>query len=387
MQENRKKRIPGIHSYIAVINELRQELDKVSGSIGDLKEKISAIYKQEREDSPRNNLYKRLEELMGEIKGLKESRTRAFDTKTEVLNLYGDVKSDLNPEKGRKKPMTAAEIDARMKEINLKLIADRCNSSMEKAFEAEIEMLRRQKKDIGALEQKSKLVLEMRGKLDVLNAEIKELNQKISERQAVVDGIKAELKELSDQGRNKNPVVEGHEKNIAALKTRKADLSEKIKAQQEEIRKKEIENERFLEEISLARALEKQKDNLRQRIGSLEEQKNALFSEQAQLDPSKFDSIIFGIERLDVSRKISLPINLALHLNQHRIPIPVSADQLGSTVEQLRCQKKSFASKVAERQKEFETRISELDRKISEEKSVLSGMPPTDSRLQRFRHD
>lgn len=387
--ESKRKRIPGIHSYIAVINELRQELGKVTGAINELRDKISAVYKQEKENSPKNNLYKKLDELSVEIKGLKDSRAKAFDEKNEVLGAYGDVKNELHPEKGRnKRPLTADEIDARMKEINLNLISHKHDTKAEKDFEAEVESLRRQKRDIGALEQKTRMALEMKGKLDVLSGEIKELNQRIGQRQTVVDGIKAELKEINDQNKTKNPAVDGYEKSIQGLKNRKNELSEKIRIQQEEIRKKEIEHDRFLEEMSLAQALEKQKEELKQKIGRLEEQKNDLFEEKAKFDPSKFDSVIFGIERLDLSgKKISLPINLALHLSQYKIPLPVCASQVKPTVDLLRTQKEKFAGQVLEKQKEFESKISDLDKKISEEKKTLFGMPPTDVRLLKFRRD
>lgn len=387
--ENRRKRIPGIHSHIAVINELREELNKVNSSINDLKDKVSGVYKQEKENSPKNNLYKKLDELNVEIKSLKDSRSIALNSKNEILNVYDNIKSELQPEKGKgKKLMSGSEIDVRMKEINLKLIANKHDPKSEKAFEAELENLKRQKRDIGALEQKNKTAIEMKSKLDGLNGEIKEYNQKITERQSIIDGIKVELKDLNDQSKSKNPVIDGYERNIQALKNKKNELSEKIKIQQEEIRKKEVEYDKFLEEMSLAQALEKQKDELKQRVNKLEEQKNLIFDEQAKLDPSKFDSIIFGIEHLDFSSgKISLPIDLALHLSQYKIPIPISVDQIKPTIELLKSQKKNFGDQVIEKRREFENKISELDKRIFEEKKLLSNMPPTDIRLLKLKRD
>ncbi|ADM12660.1 uncharacterized protein Eint_111610 [Encephalitozoon intestinalis ATCC 50506] len=386
-QENRKKRIPGIHSYLAVIGELRQELGKVNESINDLRDKISAIYKQERENSPKNNLYKKLEELGNEIKALKEDRSKAFNSKNDVVGVYENVKSEIQPEKG-KKMMSAQEIDARMKEINLKLISSKCDSKTEKIFEMEMENLRKQKKNIGMMEQKSKLAVDMKAKLDSLNAEIKDLSQKIAERQSVVDGIKAELKEISDQGKPKNPAVEGYEKNIQILKAKRSDLSEKIKAQQEKIREKEVEYDKFLEEMAIAQALEKQKEEIKQRINALEEQKNILSKEESKLNPSKFDSIIFRMGSLNLSgEKISLPVDLALYLSQHKIPIPTSPSQVEPTIETLKSQKENFANQVVEKRKEFESKISDLERKISEEKKTLMEMPPTDIKVLKFKRD
>ncbi|UYI26379.1 hypothetical protein J0A71_01g01990 [Encephalitozoon cuniculi] len=385
--ENRRKRIPGIHPYLAVIGELRQELGKVTASINDLRDKISAIYKQERENSPKNSLYKKLDDLSNEIKALKENRSKVFNSKSEVLGAYENVKSEIQPEKG-KKMMSAQEIDGRMKEINLKLISSKCDLKTEKMFEAEIENLRKQRKNIGMLEQKSKLAVEMKGKLDVLNAEIKELNQKIAERQSIVDGIKSELKEISDQGKPKNPVVDGYEKNIQALKSKRGEISEKIKTQQEKIREKEIEYDKFLEEISIAQALERQKEEIMQRIHGLEEQKNILSKEESKLDPSKFDSIIFRMGSLSLSgEKVSLPVDLALYLSQHKIPIPTCANQMKPTIEVLKSQKESFSNQVTEKRKEFEGKISDLERKIAEERKILLGMPPTDVRLLKFKRD
>lgn len=388
-QENRRKRIPGIHSYIAVINELRQELGKVTESMNELREKISLVYKQEKENSPKNNLYKRLEEVSVEIRELKEGRSRAFDERSETLREYEGLKNELQPVQGKgRKLLTAGEIESRMKEIHLKLISSKHDAKMEKAFEAEIESLRRQKKDIGMVEQKSRLAMEMREKLDGLNVEIKEYNRKISERQGVVDEIRGELKELSEQSQGKSPVVDGYERSMQGLRSRRNELNEKIRGQQEEIRKKEIEYDKFLEEVSVAQAIEKQKEEVREKISKLEEQKNALSQEKAKFDASKFDTIIFGIERLcGVGEKISVPIDLALQLSQHRIPIPVSPSQVKSTVEALRCYKEDFASRVVEKHREFENKISELEQRICEEKKILVGMPPTDTRLLRSRRD
>ncbi|WEL39944.1 hypothetical protein PFJ87_11g01820 [Encephalitozoon hellem] len=386
-ENNRRKRIPGIHSCLAVINELRQELGKVTASINDLRDKISAIYKQERENSPKNNLYKKLDELASEIKSLKESRSKAFNLKSEALGTYETIKGEIQPEKG-KKMMSAQEIDSRMKEINLKLISTKCDSKTEKMFESEIENLRKQRKNIGMLEQKSKLALDIKAKLDSLNGEIKDLSQKIAERQSVVDGIKAELKEINDQEKPKNPVIEGYEKNIQAFKNKRNELSEKIKAQQEKIREKEIEYDKFLEEMAIAQALEKQKEEIKQRISALEEQKNALSKEESKLNPSRFDSIIFRMGSLDLSgEKISLPVDLALYLSQHKIPIPTSASQMKPTIEVLKSQKENFASQVVEKRREFENRIADLEKKISEERKVLMAMPPTDVRVLKFKRD
>lgn len=383
--EGRRKRVPGVHSHVAVINELRQELVKVNNSINELKDKISAIYKQEKENSPKNDLYRKLEELSTELKELKEGRSIAFNSKDEVSGSYDRIKNELNPEKGKgRRPINASEIDARMREVNLKLISDKQDPKAEKAFEAEIENLRRQKREIGTVEQKNKMAIEMKAKLDALNEEIKRSNKKISEKQSLLDEIRGEIKEINDQSK-KNPVVEGYEKNIQGLKSKKHELSERIKVQQEEIRKKELEHDKFLEEMSLAQALEKQKDDLRQKIGKLEEQKNTLSSEQAKFDPSKFDSVIFGVKRLGLSGgKVSVPIDLALHLNQCKISIPVSAEQIGPTIELLKSRKKSFSEEVVEKQKEFESKIFDLDRRISEEKRTLSNMPPTDIRILKF---
>ncbi|KAH9410703.1 hypothetical protein HK407_12g18350 [Ordospora pajunii] len=387
--ENRKKRVPGIHAHVAAINELRQELGRVNASVVELREKISAVYKNDSENEVKRGLYDKIEVLGKEISELKEQRQNAFEHKAKALDVYEKFKGDMQPEKGKVKMLSATDIDARMKEINMKLISSKHDSKTEKMFESEIEELRRQKKNIGMMEQKSRTLIEIRGNLDGLNAEIKDLTKRINQKQATINDLKVTIKEINDsQSTIKNPIVEGHEKSIKALKVKRNEISEKIKMQQEEIRKKEIEHDKFLEQLALAQAVEKQRDDVKQRIQKLEEKKNVFSSEECTLDPSKFDSVIFRMRAIDVSSgSVSLPVDLALYLSQFKIPIPSSAEQLESTISALRVQKENFASQVVGKREEIAAKISELDKKISEEKSILQGMPPSDVRLLKPKRE
>ncbi|KAM0671822.1 hypothetical protein OCOL_001264 [Ordospora colligata] len=387
--ENRKKRVPGIHAHLAAIKELNQESGRVDTSITELREKISAAYKNDSENEIKRELYEKIETLSNEIKELRAQRQSVFDQKTKALDVYQKFKAEMQPEKGKIKILSANEIDARMKEINMKLISSKHDSKTEKTFESEIQELRRQKKNIGMMEQKSRTLVEIRGNLDALDAEIKDMTKRLTQKQVTIDELKAKRKEIYDsQSSSKNPIIEGYEKNIKALKVKKNEINEKKKAQQEEIRKKEIEHDKFLEQLALAQAAEKQRDDVKQRIQKLEEKKNVLSNEECTLDPSKFDSVIFRMRAIDVSGgNLSLPIDLALYLSQFKIPIPSNAKQLESTISALKIQKESFAGQVVGKREEIAVKIAELDRKISEEKNILQSMPPSDVRLLKPKRE
>lgn len=388
-QEIKKKRVPSISAQIAAINALREELTKVSSGITENRDKIVAFYKKEREDSPKGELFKKLEELSASLKELKDARSKAFDAKNEITAIYGDMKSDITPDKTKKRPMTAAEIDEKIQEINFQLISTKITKKSEQAFSAELISLKQQRKELGAMEQKSKSVFEMKVKLDSLNAEIKDLSRAIAEKQAEIDVIKAELKTLSEQSKVKNPIVEGYERNIEALKIKKTELTDKIKAQQEEIKVKEIEHEKYLEVLAEATVVEKQKDSLRAKIAGFEAQKNVLIDEKNQLDPEKFDSVIYGIKQLSTGEdKIKVSVDLALALTKLKITIPLTKEQIPGTIASVEAKKQEFTNSIGEQVKEIESKLAKLDADILEEKKALEALPVTDARiLAKIRRD
>jgi uncharacterized coiled-coil DUF342 family protein len=386
--EVRRKRIPGVQANRTAISELKQELSRISSAVEDHNNKIREILRIERESSPRNELQARLDHIVAVLRDLKEQKAAELRNRTTLQNLYNELKGELAPEKGKGgKPMSVSEIDSKIKEIEFRIISDTLDVKTEDALVSEMQELKRKKQSLGATEQKSRTAFETKEKLDESYLDAKKLTEEINNKHKEADEVRGEIKKIAEQSKTKNPQVEAHEKNIQMLKAKREEISKKIAAQLDEIKKKEEEYHVLEKEIMLAKANEQRKDKIREKIHELEDEKNRLLSERGSCDPAKFDVVIVGLEQLCGRSTFALPGGLAFQVLQAGVKCPTKAEEVQSAVEELKTKQKEFARVVVDRVKDIDTKVSDLDKRILIEKKALEELPPTDTRLLRFRRD
>jgi uncharacterized coiled-coil DUF342 family protein len=386
--EMRRKKIPGIQANRAMIAELKQELSRISSSIEELNGKIREIQRMEREGSPKNDLMAQHDSILSKLRELKDKKAAELRNKNSLQTVYNEIKEELAPERGRGgKPMSVSDIDSKIKEIEFRIISDTLDVKTEDALASEIQELKRKRQSLGATEQRAKSAFETKSRLDESYLNIKQLTEEINRKQEEADEVRAEIKKINEKSRIKNPQIEMHERNIQALKARKEEVNKKITAQLDEIRKKEEEYNAFEKEILLARANEKRKDEIRERIQRLEGERGGLLAKKESCNPARFDAIISGLEHVSARSSFSLPADLFSQLFRAGIKCPTRPEEIGEAIQALKARQQESAEVAVDRAKEIDYEIAEVDKRILAEKKALEELPPTDARLLRPRRD
>ncbi|KAF9763944.1 hypothetical protein NGRA_0944 [Nosema granulosis] len=374
------KNIPGTKQLKNNLMDLKTELQKIIDSIKDISGKIEDTKRADAQNSPKAPLLAQRRTLNNEIKDLRASRREIFDQMKEIEDVYGDLGG-----KKEESRVSTDSIEKRLREINLEVMKFPHSSQKSKEIEDEIRQLKAKKINIESEQKKHEILKKAQEKFYSLKGSVREYNKEIAEKTSELQEINRSLEDLDAQETVVNPVIENFEKAIENLKAKKEDVQNKIKNIKEDLTKKREEFDKYLKMKATQEAYEKQKKAILDKIAELEERKEAFIAEQNSCDASKFDSVVFALNKFKAqSGTLSFPIDLVLSLTKFKVKIPSLSSQIPATISELETKKKDFLNTVTSRTKELEKKIAEVEDLIQQERNSIAAIPVVEIILPPF---
>lgn len=377
------KNIPGTKQLKTSLMDLKTELQKIIDTIKDISGKIEDTKRNDALNSPKAPLLAQRRTLNNEIKELRSSRRDIFDQLKEIENVYGDLGGKKEDHKGY---MSTDSIEKRLKEINLEVLKFPHSSQKSKEIEDEIKQLKAKKVNIESEQKKHEIIKKAQEKYYGLKNSVREYNKEIAEKNNTLQEVTKSLEDLDAQESSTNPAIENFEKQIENLKIKKEDVQNKIRALKEELTKKREEFDKYLKMKATQEAYEKQKKTILDKIAELEERKEAFLTEQNSCDSTKFDSVVYALNKFKTQKEgnVSFPIDLVLSLTKFKVKIPSQVSQIPSTISELESKKAHFLNTVTSRTKELEKKIAEVDELIQQERNTIASIPVVEISLPPF---
>ncbi|WUR02165.1 nuclear segregation protein BFR1-like [Vairimorpha necatrix] len=377
------KPIPGTRPFKQQLIECRQDLKKADEQIRDFERKIDEVKKNDAKNSPKAPLLIKRKELGFLIKDLNIKKKDLFEKINQIKETYGDLATKQVETKGF---ISTESIEKRLREINLEMLKFPCNAQKSKSYEDEIKDLKSKKMNIENEKKKHDVLRQVQDQLKNLNSSLSQVYKELKIKNSEMAEILNSIKEIESQENTKNPVIEGYEKNIENLKIKKEEINKKIIINQDEIAKKREEHQEFLQKKAEAEAYEKRRSDILEKIKDLEIKKESLENEKDKCDASKFDSVIFYLEKKlgEKEEKITFPLDIVMSLSEFKVTIPSEKKQISSTICQLKEKKNLFLEKVEIRKEELKVEIENILENINKEKGLLSDIPVMEVKLPPF---
>lgn len=376
-----QKGIPGTKPFRVQIVELKTELGKLDGQIGDYKKKIEAIKKNDANNSPMAPLIAKLKELTQDLSDLTSSKKECYDKINSLNETHGDfLKTPIEP----KGSITTESIEKRLKNINLDMLKYPCNAQKSKSYEDEIKDLKLKKINLEAEKKKHEALRQAQEEYKLLKAKLSEIYAKMDKKKADINEVKESMKGIKTE---KNPVIVGYEKIICDLEAKKEEINKKIALNQAEIAKKKVDYDEYLNKKSIAEAYEKRRIEICDKIREMETRKENMEDEKDKCDASKYDSVIFFLEKKTgkSDERITFPIDIVMSLSQFKVTIPSTVGQISETISQLNKKKMIFLETVVIRKGELKSEIEKIVEEISKEKALLAELPISEIKLPRLQ--
>lgn len=255
-------RKPDAAAYNAEQEEIKKEIDALNVKLSAVKEKISLATKGGSGNDRRTQLKEELDQIRAEQGDFKGGREKIL---AQVKSTEEGIKkkvSDLQAKKAKILFKTTAELDDHVKQLETRVESGSMKVLEEKRALAEINNLKRQRKNIEALQSDQDAIDADRAELDQLRTQLNNPETKaLSER---FDAVKKELDELkkeADEAYNsKNALFEerdGLQKQMDDLYTKKResakayrDANDKWYAKQQEDRQRRAERAKAAREAA-----------------------------------------------------------------------------------------------------------------------------------------
>ncbi|KAI5169699.1 hypothetical protein PAEPH01_0928 [Pancytospora epiphaga] len=376
--EAKRKSVPGSRELVMQVRSISDNIQSIEDEIRASLEKLTAILEANRANSKKAGLLADFKKLNEEMQGLRTSKKGYFEQLNNYKNDIERLKASSTQDKNTVLVKNPEELEKRMEDLNMRLIAEASSVNEEKKIAAELLQLRSMKAKLGDIEDSRNKIRNIEGALGEIRTKIGDVTQKIAEVTLVKDRVKAELDKASAVDKIKSPEVVKIESKIASLKAQKQDMIAQKNAKKDAIRALEAEWAAFEVILLEQRGLEEKKDAIKKVIQEYKNKKDTLTSELSEYDPKVFDMLHYSVSLLKGQKIVSLDISLVDSLLKHGISVPYEADEIDKTLKQLDDKKGSSTLSFESWSDKINNEMAKIDEKIQAETKRLNELPPTD---------
>ncbi|EJW01833.1 hypothetical protein EDEG_03679 [Edhazardia aedis USNM 41457] len=377
--KERKRRVPGIQEHIKQLVSLKNDITKIQNEISDYEQRINEEFAKQRNNDERNALYSEKDAISREIDALSAEKEMVNSELKILLDESKKLKDEMSEHK-KSKFDNPVSIQAKMTEIENKIISERLTAKKEAEYRQILLEMKRKLSNLGNLQGKEAQVGSLEDQIKAKKQNLFEVNKVLKERLFEMRELKDHLNKLKEKGREKSPLILSYEQKISDLKKLKEEKNKIKQSVHETIKQIEDEHNKHLAEIEKVTKMEADLKDQKAKIKRLNEEAVKLEEERANFDPNKFDTIISAVSKLNSTA--NMPISLIQKLAENGVSLPKSKDDIQSVITQLNKKKEEFVSQVSAKTREFNLAITQKRAEIEEQRKILSEMPVPEVKLR-----
>lgn len=371
----RKKRIPGTNDLLKSIAATKSDIAHIQDRINDLRQKIQTEQNSSKTNSVRSKLISTKDQIRGEIAELKKKRDGFYARKDELLNELKSIKGDLSKKREYK---SLGDIDREMRSVEAEIMRTTYTPAKEKEFQSRLLELKKRRQNFADVSEKEGALRNNEAELGELKDQIHAVTEELKMRKEEMD----ELDKAIDETRitKENKVIKMYDDEIKVLMEKRNALMEKKKNDIDQVKQKEIEHDKYMQEMAEQLELENKRKEQKKKIGNLNAELIALESERTKIESQGYDSVINALERMNIGR---IDMSLAGRLLSEGLMMPKTEEERKRIIKILNDKKGKFKEEIKAKAVALDEKIRELGEKINEEKSALEKMPASEIKVMR----
>lgn len=375
----RRMDIPGKGAVLKNIRTINDSLKKIDDEIKMHSSRIHEIIKKEKENSPRNVILSQLQEIRGELKIFKDERSKLHNENDSNKAKMEELKS--LSEHGGSCFMSEEQINARMEELNMKLIRESLSTTEERQIANDLSALKVKKDKLGDVKENMKLLKNLDVRSKELRAQIAKLSKEIATRAEKSNELKSELDAINESSKKKHPEVDTLNEKIKFLKDEKTKLYTLREEKRGELHAMEVEYKKMEKDILLARENEDGKKMKKEEIAELRKSIDGLNKKISEFDVKVFDRLLVELNKLKKEKSYNLNLDLVSGLLRNGIPFPKNEKTMDEAIAVVLKTRENADVHFAERTTGFVAEINVIKTQIEAKQAELDAMPETNMEL------
>ena len=377
----RRENIPGKGPILRDIKGINDQITKVEKEIKQNNDLIHTIIKKGKEDSPRNQLLTKLQELKGRTFEMREHKNKLMKELNQCKIKVAGYKENLG-ETGSGF-VSEESIENKLNDLNMELIRNPHSTAVEKRIAQELTSLRMKKSQLGDAKENMKQLKITETRMKEIKGLIGQINKEMAVEYENIKKIKDELDKINETNKLKNPEIETLNNRNKVLKEEKGRLFTLREEKRGEVHALEVEYKKIEKEILVAVENEKAKELVKKNIQQKKKEINTLQKKTEEFDAKIFDRILMDLNAMATSKVYSLNLDLVSILMKNNIVLPKDKNTLNKTIEEVKKARENADETFEDRTKQIREEIQMITIEISKMSEELEAMPETNVELLR----